>query len=106
MLDLLLKNLGSHEVFMSYDGAAALEEAERRRPDIILLDIGLPKMDGYQVANRLRRQSRRFKRTLVVALTGYGTDEDRRKSLAAGFDEPLGMDALQKVLSHPKLARV
>jgi PAS domain S-box-containing protein len=106
MLARLLERLGEHEVVTAHDGRAALQAAERHRPDIILLDIGLPGMDGYEVARRLRDRPE-FERTLVVALTGYGTEEDRRKSLHAGFDDhivkPLAVDALMYVLTHPKL---
>lgn len=106
MLGLLLQRLGNHHLYMAYDGLEALESAKQNQPDLILLDIGLPKLDGYEVVRQLR-QSPEFKRTLVVALTGYGTEEDRRKSLHAGFDEhlvkPPGVEALQKLLIHPKL---
>ncbi|HEV7279614.1 MAG TPA: PAS domain S-box protein [Pirellulaceae bacterium] len=106
MLGRLLEKLGKHEVFLAYDGPSALEMAEQRQPDIVLLDIGLPNMDGYEVARRLRQRSE-HERTLVVALTGYGTDEDRRRSLHAGCDDhlvkPPGVDQLRYVLTHPKL---
>jgi CheY-like chemotaxis protein len=63
-------------------------------------------MDGYEVARQLRQQPE-FERTLIVALTGYGTEEDRRRSLHAGCDDhlvkPPGIDALKHVLAHPKL---
>jgi PAS domain S-box-containing protein len=83
-LALLLRATG-HEVRTAYDGPAALREAEALRPEVVLLDVGLPRIDGYEVARRLRQQGG-LKSALVVALTGYGQDEDRRRALEAGFD--------------------
>ena len=107
MLARLLRILGDHAVVTAHDGNAALETAAQHRPDIILLDIGLPGMDGYEVARQLRQRPE-FERTLVVAVTGYGTEEDRRKSLHAGCDDhlvkPPGIDSIRHVLAHPKLA--
>jgi CheY-like chemotaxis protein len=106
MLSVLLEKLGPHEVEVAHDGAAALEKAGRFRPDLVLLDIGLPGMDGFEVAGRLRQRDE-FRDTLLVALTGYGQEKDRRKSMQAGFDEhvvkPPSVDLLQRLLSHPKL---
>src|SRR5690606_15126870 len=81
----LLEKLG-HEVVAAHDGQAALTAAKASRPDLILLDIGLPVMDGYEVARRLCAMPE-FQNTRIVALTGYGTDEDRRRSAEAGFDD-------------------
>lgn len=107
MTSLLIRRLGPHCVETAHDGPSALEKARRFHPDIILLDIGLPKMDGLAVARTLR-QSRDFAQTLLVALTGYGQEEDRRKSSEAGFDEhvvkPVDVDTLRRLLHHP-LAR-
>ncbi len=109
MLSLLLKKLGDHEVFLAHDGVAALAAAKQHLPDLILLDIGLPKLDGLEVARRLRHHPE-SNHVFVVALTGYGTDEDRRKSLDAGFDEhlvkPPGVDALQKLLARAKAGAI
>ena len=107
MLSRLLAKLGGHTVFTAHDGAEAIEAASRHRPDLILLDIGLPKLDGYQVAGHLRR-SADTSGVLLTALTGYGAADDRRRSLEAGFDEhmvkPPSLSALRKLLIHPKLA--
>ncbi|MGD0961610.1 MAG: PAS domain S-box protein [Methylomonas sp.] len=84
-LSLLLKTEG-HQVLTANDGPSALEIARAERPDVILLDIGLPGMNGYTVVQELRRNNE-LARTLLIALTGYGRPEDRKKSLAAGFDE-------------------
>ena len=83
-LMLLLRMLG-HDVRVAYDGLSAIEAAEEFAPDIVLLDIGLPGLDGYEVAKRLRAQhdSRALQ---IVAVTGYGQPADRIRSAAAGFD--------------------
>ncbi len=81
---MILKTSG-YEVRMAFDGPSALREAERYRPDAVLLDIGLPGMNGYEVARSLRQRAA-FRRTPLVAITGYGQDEDRRRSREAGFD--------------------
>ena len=83
----LLSALGA-EVKVANSGAAALEAAETFRPDAVLLDIGMPDMDGYEVARRLRAMPP-FEKTLLIALTGWGQDQDRRQSRAAGFDHHL-----------------
>jgi len=97
---MLLQALG-HEVCIAHDGAQALEQARAFRPDVALLDIGMPRVDGYEAARRLRAEE--WGRALVlVALTGWGQDEDRRRSEEAGFDrhliKPVDIDALQEVL--------
>jgi signal transduction histidine kinase/DNA-binding response OmpR family regulator len=84
----LLLQIAGHEVQSCHDGPAALAAAQAFQPDIILLDIGLPGMDGHEVARRLRAQ-KEFEKVLLVALTGYGQDEDQRRSREAGFDHHL-----------------
>jgi signal transduction histidine kinase/DNA-binding response OmpR family regulator len=92
-----------HEVAVAHDGTAALEIAHDHRPDVILLDIGLPGMDGYEVARRLR-QNPAFDPTLLIALTGYGHAEDRQRALETGFDEhlvkPVSPEDLSSLLAH------
>ena len=83
----LLRAAGN-EVWIAHEGLRALELAATHRPDSILIDIGLPGIDGYEIARRLRQDSD-FQSTLLVALTGYGQEEDRRRSRAAGFDRHL-----------------
>jgi CheY-like chemotaxis protein len=83
-----LLDLWGHSVITAYDGMTALEEAEAFHPDYVLLDIGLPGMDGYQVAERLR-QRKEFEGTRLVAVSGYGLGENRRRSEEAGFDHHL-----------------
>ncbi|MGC4002794.1 MAG: response regulator [Pirellulales bacterium] len=80
----LLKSWG-HDVLTVYNGPAALAAAADFDPDIVLLDIGLPGMSGYDVAQRLRAAST-TPRPIIAALTGYGQESDRARSFAAGFD--------------------
>ncbi len=98
-----LLEIGGHEVFSAANGALALESAERHRPDVALLDIGMPKLDGYEVARRIRAQPWGHRITLV-ALTGWGQDSDRRRSGEAGFDshlvKPLDLDHLTELLGR------
>jgi len=93
----LLLSLQGHEVRTARDGPAALEVAAVFRPEVVLLDIGLPQMDGYEVANRLRGQVG-LKKVLLVAVTGYGQEEDRRRTAEAGFDAHLVKPADPAVL--------
>jgi signal transduction histidine kinase len=99
----LLLQLDGHEVTLAYDGAAAVDEARRRRPEVVLLDIGLPGMDGYEVCRRLRADG--FADARIIAMTGYGQDRDRQRALEAGFDEhtvkPVEPALLRRMLSSP-----
>jgi signal transduction histidine kinase/DNA-binding response OmpR family regulator len=83
----LLRAIG-HEVWIANEGLGALELAALHHPDSVLIDIGLPGIDGYEIARRLRKDAD-FHNALLVALTGYGQEEDRRRSRAAGFDKHL-----------------
>jgi len=98
-----LLELGGHEVFSAANGALALEAAERNLPEVALLDIGMPKLDGYEVARRIRAQPWGRSMTLV-ALTGWGQESDRRRSGEAGFDshmvKPLDLDKLMELLGR------
>lgn len=84
----MLLRLSGHEVETAEDGATALECAERYQPEVMLLDIGMPGMDGYEVCRRLRAQPW-GQDIRVVALTGWGQEEDRRSTREAGFDAHL-----------------
>jgi CheY-like chemotaxis protein len=86
-LRLLLQLLG-HQVAVAYTGPEGVDVAVAQRPDVVVCDIGLPGFDGYEVARRLRQQPN-LEKTLLVALTGYGQDDDRRRSEEAGFDQHL-----------------
>ncbi|WP_406693409.1 ATP-binding protein [Singulisphaera sp. Ch08] len=83
----LLRHVG-HEVKMAYDGPEGIETARVYAPDVLLLDIGLPCLDGYEVARRLRREEN-SKRALIIAISGYGQEEDQRLSREAGIDHYL-----------------
>jgi CheY-like chemotaxis protein/two-component sensor histidine kinase len=102
-LEVLLEGLGQ-EVYTAYDGLAGLELARQHRPDIVLLDIGLPLMDGYEVARRCREEPA-LQRMTLVAMTGYGQDSDRQRSQSAGFDahlvKPVNLDDLLVLLNQP-----
>ena len=102
-LAMLLETMG-HETHTAYDGMAALEAAERIKPELLLLDIGLPKLNGYDVCRRLREQPW-GRQIIVVALTGWGQDEDRRKSRDAGFDhhviKPVAYASLVELVADP-----
>jgi len=84
----LLLRMRGHEVQVAFSGPMALEVASAFEPEVVLLDIGLPGLDGYEVARSLRQQDRTAKAKLV-ALTGYGQEEDRRLAREAGFDHHL-----------------
>jgi PAS domain S-box-containing protein len=98
----LLLRLAGQDARVAYDGPAALAQAKDSAPDVIFLDIGMPGMDGYEVARRLR-QDPASKGLLLIALTGWGQDADRRRSLEAGFDhhlvKPVGAQALHDLLA-------
>ena len=101
-LAMLIRDWG-HEVRCAHTGPDALSEGQAFRPELVLLDIGLPGMDGYEVARRLRR-ARETAEAMLVAVTGYGRDQDRSLSREAGFDEhlvkPVAPDVLQRLLSQ------
>lgn len=103
-LGLILQALGA-QASVAYDGESALALLDSFKPDIILLDIGMPGMNGYDVARRIRAE-RAFDQVLLVALTGYGQEEDRRRCAEAGFDhhlvKPLEVSALEVVLGSPE----
>ena len=84
-LALCLKRFG-HEVETATDGRQALESAERFHPEVIFLDIAMPKLNGYEVATKIREQPW-GKNIVLVALTAFGTEEDRQRSRKAGFNE-------------------
>jgi CheY-like chemotaxis protein len=100
-LGMLLKEMG-HDVQVAHDGLAALEAARGGRPEIVLLDLSMPGVDGLGVVRRLR-QDPRFQKVPFVAVTGRGTEEDRRLSREAGFDEhlvkPVALESLQRVFA-------
>jgi CheY-like chemotaxis protein len=98
----LLELLG-HEVLVARDGPQAIAAALTWRPEFIMLDIGLPAVDGYAVAARLR-QEEVCRDTIIIAVTGYGQEDDRRRSREAGIDhhllKPVSADVLLPLLSR------
>jgi CheY-like chemotaxis protein/anti-sigma regulatory factor (Ser/Thr protein kinase) len=106
-LAFLLKH-GDHEVRTAHDGRQAVDVALQFRPQAVVLDLGLPELDGYEVARHLR-QSEATRGALLVALSGYGQQEHRRRSSEAGFDyhlvKPVDFGALQRILFEAPHAR-
>jgi signal transduction histidine kinase/ActR/RegA family two-component response regulator len=107
MLHELLARLG-HEAAVAHDGVAALAVAGAFQPDVAMLDIGLPVMDGYELARRLRAQ-RGASALRLIAVTGYGQDADRMRAQAAGFDhhliKPITVDTLVALLAVEPVVR-
>ena len=101
-LAMLLRVTG-HEVTVAHDGPSALQAAAIQPLDVIFLDIGMPNMDGLEVAQRLR-QSPNTAQVVLVALTGWGLEEDRRRTRAAGFDyhlvKPVSSDTINQLLAR------
>jgi PAS domain S-box-containing protein len=99
----MLLEITGNKTFVAHDGLEAVEAAEQHRPDVMLLDIGLPKLDGHEVGRRIREQPW-GKDIVVIALTGWGQEEDRRKSQEAGFNghlvKPVDYDELLALLAR------
>jgi DNA-binding response OmpR family regulator len=91
-----------HQARVAHDGSVALEIAREFRPEVVLLDLGLPGMSGFEMAERLRKEPG-LEKSFLVALTGYGTEDDRRRTFEAGFDahlvKPADLDELQTLLA-------
>ncbi len=100
-LEMLLRESG-HDVRTAHGGPAALEAARDYRPNVVLLDIGLPVLDGYEVAQRMRQQSV-LQNVVLVAMTGYGQESDRQRALEAGFDhhlvKPARFEQIEEILA-------
>jgi PAS domain S-box-containing protein len=100
-LSMLLEITGN-KTYMAHDGVEALEAIEKYRPEVVLLDIGLPRLDGHEVCRRVREKSW-GKDIVIIALTGWGQEDDRRKSEEAGFNghlvKPVDYDELLELLS-------
>jgi CheY-like chemotaxis protein len=96
--------LEGHRVRVAADGLSGLEAVRASTPDIALIDIGLPKMDGYELARHIRAESNGPQRPYLVAVTGYGLPEDRARTREAGFDlhlvKPVDAATLVAVLEH------
>jgi CheY-like chemotaxis protein len=104
-LAMLLRSLGN-KVQTAFDGLAAVETATEFRPDFVLMDIGLPKINGYEAARRIRAELGNH--VALVALTGWGQEDDRRRSREAGFDhhltKPVDFKILQELLADSRIA--
>jgi CheY-like chemotaxis protein len=100
---MLLSILGS-EVETAHDGRSAIKAFAEFRPSVVLLDLGMPDMSGYEVARRLRLLPE-SRDVVLVALTGWGQDEDRKRTAEAGFNrhlvKPVDVDSLQVLLMDP-----
>ncbi len=98
----LLLNISGNDTYTAHDGLEALDAFERHRPEVMLLDIGLPKLNGHEVCRRIRERPGGAD-VVIIALTGWGQDSDRRKSEDAGFDghlvKPVDYSALMDLLS-------
>jgi CheY-like chemotaxis protein len=94
--------LKGHEVELAYDGLQAIAAAEQLRPDVVLLDIGMPRLNGYEACRRIRERPW-GKEVALIAVTCWGQDEERRRSEEAGFDDhlvkPVDPAALVKLLA-------
>jgi signal transduction histidine kinase/ActR/RegA family two-component response regulator len=105
----LFAKLWGHDVAVAHDGASAWASMRAQRPEVVLMDIGLPGVNGYELARRVRAEPE-FHDTLLVALTGYGQDSDQQLSHEAGFDlhlvKPPTISTLKEVFAHPKLSRL
>jgi CheY-like chemotaxis protein len=103
-----LVRLAGHYVQVAYSSQIGLLMAEKQTPDVVLLDIGLPKLNGYEVARRLRERPE-TKDALIVAVTGFGNESDREKAQEAGCDlhrlKPINAQELIRTINeHPKLS--
>jgi CheY-like chemotaxis protein len=100
-LGVLLRLMGN-EVRIVHDGMQAIEEAATFRPDVVLLDIGMPRLNGYDAAQRIRKQPW-GKAVFLIALTGWGQEEDKRRATEAGFDQhftkPVDPAVLERLLA-------
>jgi len=101
----MMLKLSGHEVATAHDGLEGLKLAQEFQPDVVLLDIGMPKLDGYEAARSIRQQSW-GRDMMLVALTGWGQAEDKRRSHEAGFDahlvKPVDFDALETLVAGIK----
>ena len=98
----MLMEITGNKTYLAHDGVEAVKAVEKYRPEVVLLDIGLPQLDGYEVCRRVREQAW-GKDIVVIALTGWGQDDDRRKSEEAGFNghlvKPVDYDKLLDLLA-------
>jgi DNA-binding response OmpR family regulator len=102
----MLFRMQGNDVHIAHDGLEAVGAAAAFKPHVVLMDIGLPKLNGYEAARRIREQHT-GEEMVLIALTGWGQEEDRRKSKEAGFDQhltkPVDFNALQALLAGLRL---
>jgi len=102
---MMMLNLMGDEVATAHDGVEAVEVAERFRPDVVLMDLGMPRLNGFEATRRIRAQpwGRKMK---IIALTGFGGEADRLRSMEAGCDghlvKPLSLSELQQSLAEAR----
>lgn len=105
----MLLEMSGHEVHLAHDGQQAIELAEQIRPDVVLLDIGLPKLNGYDACRHIRQQAW-GRDVILVAVTGWGHEDDRNKSRNAGFNhhlvKPVDLGMMMKLMSQDGSAAV
>ena len=98
----MLMQITNNEAYLAHDGEEAVAAVEKYRPEVVLLDIGLPKIDGHEVCRRVRKEPW-GKDIVIIALTGWGQEDDRRKSQEAGFDghlvKPVDYEKLLELLA-------
>ena len=99
----MLIEMSGHEIRIAHDGPEALDAARQFKPEVVFLDIGLPTMDGYEVARRMREQPS-LAGAILVALTGWGSEDHKRQSKEAGFDfhltKPVEVTAIEEILAR------
>jgi CheY-like chemotaxis protein len=104
---MMLEFLGN-EVFMAHDGFQAIERVEHDRPDVVLMDVGMPRLDGYDATRRIRAQPW-GRDVIIIALTGWGQEDDKARSHEAGCDghltKPVNLPDFESLLESLKSAR-
>jgi CheY-like chemotaxis protein len=102
-LGMLVEMMG-HQVRIAHDGQSALQLLSEFNPDVALIDVGLPGMNGYELARRIREQPQ-FASIMLIAQTGWGREEDREQAREAGFDhhlpKPINHELLERILAEP-----
>ena len=97
----MILGLSGYEVYVAHSGREALDLTEQHRPEVVFLDIGMPDLNGYEVAAAIRRRAW-GKKIYLLAVTGWGQSEDKERALAAGFDrhltKPVDLDQVESLL--------
>jgi DNA-binding response OmpR family regulator len=105
----MMLELSGHDVATAHDGLEGLELARKFQPHVALLDLGMPKLDGYEAARSIRKQSWGQK-MMLVALTGWGQEEDKQRTREAGFDahlvKPIDFDVLEELIDKENMSQI